>query len=528
MAAAVFFSQILKLSGIAGGRLLWPSFSQKKRRIADVTSIRVNDVILGGAQYGRLSAQQSQKLHNASLEILARTGARLYDQEAIDLLKVAGASVSEGNRVRVPAGLVEKAFSTVPKRVTLYPAPRDSGTGGQRQSPLFLEDGRCYYGPGSDCLNVIDHRTGERRKPVLQDVYDGMMVCDALPNVDFVMSMFLPSDVDAMVSDRYQMEAMLNTTSKPIVFVTNEFSGCQDAVEMAEIVAGGAEALKQKPFVACYINVTTGLRHNQEALQKLLFLADKGLPALYIPVVVSGVSGPITPAGGLALSNAGVLVGLVLSQLRREGAPFVVPGWGGEGLDMRTMVNPYCAPDPRGMGHALAHHYNLPMFGLGGCSESKLVDQQAAAEAALTLTFETLGGANLIHDLGYLESGLCGSLAQLVICDEIVGWIRHVVCPVEISEETLALDLIDEVGPDGQFLDTDHTMAHFRERWYPVVFERGNYDQWQAAGGRSLAERAAERVKQILAERRAEPLPEQAAREVKAIIRRAEESSGGR
>jgi len=480
--------------------------------------IRMNDQNFGGAQYGRLSPDQCQKLHNASLEILARTGARLYDQGAIDLLKKAGASVSDGNRVRIPAGLVEKAFSTVPKRVTLYDR--------HGQAALYLEEGSCYYGSGSDCLNIIDHRTNERRKAVLQDVVDGITVCDALPHIDFVMSMFLPSDVDVMASDRHQMEVMLNRTTKPIVFVTNEFSGCVDAVEMAEVVAGGAETLKLHPFVACYINVTTGLRHNEEALQKLLFLAEKGLPALYIPVVVSGITGPITMAGSMASVNAGVLVGLVLSQLKREGAPFIVSGWGGEGLDMRTMVNPYCAPDPKGIAHALAHHYRLPMFGLGGCSESKLVDQQAAAEAALTLMAETLGGANLIHDLGYLESGLCGSLAQLVICDEMVDWLEHMMAPVEISDETLALDLIDEMGPDGEFLSTDHTMEHFRERWYPDVFERGNYEQWQDAGGQSLGERAAERVARILEEHQPEPLPKDVKQQLKAIVRRAEAQFG--
>ena len=488
-----------------------------------MAKICINDRIYGGAQYSRLSPQQCQKLHNASLEILARTGVRLYHQEAIDLLKKAGASISEGNRVRIPAGLVEKAFSTVPKRVTLYPAPRDASSDQNGQAAMFLEEGNCYYGAGSDCLNIIDHRTGERRQPVLQDVVEGITVCDALPHIDFVMSMFLPSDVDAMVSDRYQMEAMLNNTTKPIVFVTNEFSGCVDAVEMAEAVAGGTEAFKLRPFAACYINVTTGLRHNEDALEKLLFLAEKGLPVLYIPVVIGGISGPVTPAGAVALVNAGVLVGLVLSQLKREGAPFITSGMSGGGLDMSTTVSPYCGPDHKGLAHALAHHYNLPQFGMGGCSESKLVDQQAAAEAALTLMAETLGGANLIHDLGYLESGLCGSLAQLVICDEMVGWIEHMMSPLEVSDETLALDLIDEAGPDGQFLDSDHTMAHFRERWYPTTFERGNYDQWQAKGGQSLGQRAAERVKEILAEHKAGPLPDDVAQAVHAVVRRAEE-----
>jgi len=500
----------------ADGRQGPGSLSQKGD--THMVNIRVNDRIFGSVQYGRLSPEQCHKLHNASLEILARTGVRLYHQQAVDLLKKAGAFVSEGNRVRIPAGLVEKAFSTVPKRITLYNR--------HGQPALFLEGHRCYYGPGSDCLNVIDHRTGERRKPVLKDIVEGITVCDALPDIDFVMSLFVPSDVDPMVSDRYQMEVMLNNTTKPIVVVTNEFSGCADAVEMAEAVVGGPEQLRQRPLAACYINVTTGLRHNEEALQKLLFLADKGLPALYIPVAIGGVSGPITAAGSVALVNAGVLAGLVLSQLKREGAPFIVPGWGGEGLEMHTMIHPYCPPDPKGVAHALAHYYDLPMFGMGGCSDSKLVDQQAAAEAALMLMVETLGGANMIHDLGYLESGLCGSLVQLVICNEIVGWLEHFMAPVEVNDETLALDLIDEVGPDGQFLYSKHTLTHFREHWYPDVFERGNYDQWQATGGKSLSERAAERVKEILAEHKPEPLPEDVVQAIRAIIRRAEDGVG--
>jgi len=483
-----------------------------------VVAIYPNQKMFMGAQYARMSPDQCRRLHNATLEILSRTGVRIYEPKGVELLKKAGAFVSEGNRVRIPAGLVEKAFTTVPKRITMYDR--------NGKPAMFLEDHRCYYGPGSDCLNILDHRTGKRRPPVLQDVVEAMTVCDALSNINFVMSMFLPEDVDPMLSDRYQMEVMLNTTTKPIVFVTNEFSGCVDAVKMAEAVAGGAEALRQKPQVACYINVTTGLRHNEDAVQKLLFLAGKGLPALYIPVVIGGIAGPVTPAGSMALVNAGMLVGLVLSQLKREGAPFVVPGWGGHDLDMRTMVSPYCSPDSKGLAHAMAHYYNLPSFGMGGCADSKTVDQQAAAEAAMTLMLETLGGANLIHDLGYLESGLCSSLAQLALCNEIVGWIAHALAPVEISEETLALDLIDEVGPDGQFLEAPHTFAHYRESWYPEFFDRADFDGWQRRGSKSVTERACELVEKILAEHKPEPLPADVARAVKSVVEDAEKQFG--
>jgi len=483
-----------------------------------MANIRSNDMGFGSVQFGRLSPQQCEKLHNASLEILERTGVRLYEPEAVELFKKAGAFVSDGNRVRIPSGLVEKAFTTVPKRVVLCDRH------GRRVMPV--EGYRSFYGPGSDCLNIIDHRTWERRKPVLKDVIEGITVCDALPHIDFVMSMFLPSDVNQVIADRYQMEVMLNYTTKPIVFVTYDLGGCVDAVEMAEAVVGGPEALRQNPLTACYINVTTGLRHNQEALQKLLYLAGKGLPALYIPVAKAGVTGPVTLAGSMAIVNAGMLVGLVLSQLKREGTPIIVPGWSGEGMDMKTMVGPYSEPDHRGLAEALAHHYNLPMFTLAGASDSKLVDQQAAAEAALTLMVDALAGGNIVHDLGYLESGLSGSLAQLVICNEIVGWIESFMKGIEINDETLALDLIDEIGPDGQFLDSDHTMRHFRERWYPQLFERDNYDNWLAKGGRSLAERAAERVDEILAEHQPEPLPKDIRQRIKAIVRRAEERFG--
>jgi trimethylamine--corrinoid protein Co-methyltransferase len=423
-----------------------------------------------------MSDEQCQQIHWASLEVMERTGVRMYDDEAISLVIAAGAQVSDGNLVRIPSGLVEKAFTTVPKRIVLC------NRNGERVMPL--EGYRSFFGPGSDCLNILDHRTGERRKPVLQDVVEGMTVADALPNVDFVMSMVLPMDVPQTVSDRYQMEVMLNHTTKPIVFVTNEFSGCVDAVEMAEAVAGGSDALRLNPFVACYINVTTGLRHNQEALQKLLYLSGRGLPALYIPVGMAGATAPVTIAGCQVIWNVGALAGLVVSQLKREGAPYVIAGWGSNIVDMKTMIQPYADPDKQGVAQAMGHYYDLPLFSLGGCSDSKCLDQQAGIEAALTLMTTALSGSHIVHDLGYLESGLCYSLAQLTICDEILGWIEHSLREVDVSDVALAVDLIHEIGPDGQYLNSEHTLKHFRNRWYPSLIDRQNYDNWLAQGQR--------------------------------------------
>jgi trimethylamine--corrinoid protein Co-methyltransferase len=467
----------------------------------------------GGPPFSRITPAQCAALHAASLEILERTGVRFFEPEAVELARRAGATISEGNRVRFPARLVERALETAPRRVVLY-----DRTG----SPVMpLEGARTYFGPGSDCLNIVDHRSGERRRARLADVREAARLCDALDNIHFAMSMFLPSDVRPDLADRLQFETMLHNTSKPIVFVTYEMSGCADVIEMAEAVAGGADALRERPFTACYINVTTGLLHNADALQKLLFLAEKSLPALYIPVVSGGTSGPMTMAGGLALSNAGALAGLTLSQWKREGAPCVIPGFGGDALDMRTMVDPYCAPEPRGIAEALGHFYDLPLFSLGGSSESKLVDGQAGIEAALSMLVGAMAGGHIFHDLGYLESGLSGSLAQLAICNEIARWIASFLEPVAINAETLALDLIEQAGPDGQFLKLPHTRRHMRERWYPTIFDRDNYSGWLARGGKSLTERAADEVERLLATHRPRPLEEAAARAVADVVARA-------
>jgi len=476
--------------------------------------ISSNDVFYKSAFGGKMSEQQCRKLYWGALEILERIGVRLYEQEALDLLKKAGVSIEDGNLAKIPAGLVEKAFTTVPRRVNMY--DRDGN------KAMTLGGHNTYFGTGSDCLDILDHRTNKRRKAVVQDIVEGMRVCDALENIDFVMCMFLPSDVKQEVLDLYEMEAMLTNTTKPVVYVNPEFEGCRKCVEMAERVAGGPQALRNKPTAACYINVTTGLRHNQEALQKLLYLSKEGLPYTYVPSAIGGTTSPITIAGTAAVAYAGVLTGLVISQLQREGAPFIMSGWTGNQLDMRTTIQPYADPEKRGQSIDFGHFLNLPMFNLAGVSESNALDQQASAEAALTLFTDAMIGGNLVHDVGYLDSGLLGSLPQLAICDEIISWIKAFMQGVEISEETLCLDLIEQVGHDGEYLSTQHTFDHFRERWYPGLFDRSNQASWEASGSKTLGQRATEKVESILQHHTPKQLSEEQVRAVRDILQREE------
>jgi trimethylamine--corrinoid protein Co-methyltransferase len=401
--------------------------------------------------------------------------------------------------VRIPAHMVEQALSVAPSRLTLCNR--------HGQVAIRAWGYNTTFGGGSDCLYVLDHRSGERRKAVLDDVRQAVTLMDALPNIDFVMSAFLPSDVDQQIYDRYQMEVMLNHTTKPIVFVTPDFEGCVRMVEMCEAVAGGAEAFRQRPFATCYINVTSGLVANEEATRKCIFLAEKGLPMLYIPLNAGGVNSPATTAGCMATINSGTLLGIVLAQLVRPGTAVAVPGWNGGPYNLQTMVGNYVLADEQGVATSMGKYYDLPVFGLGGSTDSKVLDQQCAAEAALSLFTAHLNGANIVHDCGFMDAGMQGSLQLMAICNDLIGFIRAATAPVETDEETLALNVVEELGPTGDYLAHDHTFRHFREPYYSELADKRQYDDWVGQGATTMEQRAAEQVDAILASHKPDPLP---------------------
>jgi trimethylamine--corrinoid protein Co-methyltransferase len=343
---------------------------------------------------------------------------------------------------------------------------------------------------------------------------------DALPEIDFVMSAFLPEDVDPRIYDRYQMEVMLNNTTKPIVFVTPDFEGCVTAVEMCEIVAGGSEAFQQRPFATCYINVTSGLTANAEALQKCMYLAEKGLPQLYIPLNAGGVNSPVTTAGCMASMNAGILLGIVLSQLVRPGSPVAIPGWNGGPYNLQTMVGNYVLADEQGVPISMGKYYDLPVFGLGGSTDSKALDQQAGFEVTLSLMTALLHGANIVHDVGFMDAGMQGSLQVIAMSNEILGFLRAATAGVVVNEETLALDVIEELGPTGNYLGHEHTLRHYKEPYYSKLLDKNQFSVWEKRGATTMEQRASEMVDDILSKHQVEPLPEDVQQAIHQIVER--------
>jgi trimethylamine--corrinoid protein Co-methyltransferase len=466
---------------------------------------------LGLPGFGQLTGQQTERLHEASLLILERTGMRFHDEEALALFQKGGARV-DGTHVCIPPHLVEWAIRTAPCNITIY----------DREGRRAMEVGgyRTYFGVGSDCRSIYDLDTGEHREATLEDVVQGVRLVDALPHIDFVMSMFLPTEVPTGKHEPQQMVVMLEQSTKPIIFVGEALASTVCAIEMAAAVAGGVDKLAQRPNIINYVNVISSFNHNSESVQRLLYAAECNLPTIYSPGNARGISAPLTSAGSIAARSAGCLAGLVLSQLKREGSPYIRSNPDAPSLDLRTMVSLYALPDGGPMGWDLAHYQRIPSFGYGGCSDSKVFDAQAAADALLTLITHTLGGCNLIHDIGYLDAAMTGSLELVAYCDEIIGWLKRYLRPAEINEETLALDVIDEIGPDGEFLACEHTLTHLREDWQPTLFDRFDYPRWADRGATTLQQRATKKVKQILEEHEPATLPETAVAALNDILKK--------
>ncbi|MGD2145795.1 MAG: trimethylamine methyltransferase family protein [Anaerolineae bacterium] len=460
-----------------------------------------------------LAEEHCRTIHLASLEILRRTGVRVYHGEALDMLRASDALVTDENLVRFPAGLVEWALDQAPSRIAL--CRRGSG-----EVVAPLEGQRVSFGPGSDCLNYLDPRTGERRAFTAGDVVDCIRLVDALPELSFCMSMGIPSDVETKRAYRWQFAKMVEHTTKPIVFVCDDRADCEAIAAMAAAAAGGMDALRLNPTLLLYSEPSSPLKHTATATDKLLYMAEQALPIVHSPAPMMGGTGPVTMAGGLALGNAEILSSLVMHQLKRPGAPFVY-GSGLHHLDMRTTISVYSAPEfelARVAVAEMGRYYDLPTWGYAGHSDSCVMDEQAAADAAFSVLISLLAGSNLVHDVGYLEAGLTTSPEMIVFTAEMIIMMQRFMAGISCDAESVALDVIHSVGPGGEFLSTDHTMDHFRDFWEPVLFSRARLDDWVAAGSQHLGDRLRERTVAILDEHEPEPLRDTALQEIERIL----------
>lgn len=472
-------------------------------------------------QFRVLTDDQIEEIVQASLDVLGRVGTRIHAEAGLELLEAAGCSVSEGNLVRIPAWMVQDALTTTPHRIVV--AGRD------RARRVALEKNQISFGTGSDCPSLVDPHSNEVRKYTYGDVYDAARISDALPHIDFHMSLGLTSGVPAQTYDRHQFRAMLQGTSKPLVITAVDGQGLADQYLMACEVLGSAEEFGRLPLFVAYIEPSSPLSHSREAVEKVLFCAEVGIPAIYTPCILAGGTGPATMAGLMVQALAESMVGIVLAQLKRRGAAVLVGGVNSP-MDMVTSILSYGAPELALVSAAMtevAKWLGTPMFSTAGCSDAKVLDEQAAIEATLSIVIAALSGANLIHDVGFLESALLGSFDMLVMSDEVIGMAKRILGGIRVTPETLAVDIIERVGPGGHFLAQEHTRKHFRDQmWFPTLMDRQMRRAWAASGGLTMADRIRTKVLRILDSHQPLPIADAVESRLAEIVARADARCG--
>jgi trimethylamine--corrinoid protein Co-methyltransferase len=460
-----------------------------------------------------LGREHCETIHQASLEILRRTGVRVHHQEALNLLQETDAVITEGNLVRFPAGLVEWACNQAPSRVALCHR-------GSSQVAAPLEGTRVNFGTGSDCPNYLDPRSGEHRPFTTADVIEAVHLVDALPELSFCMSMGFLSDLEKANAYRHQFALLIKHTTKPIVFVCDDRSDCEAIAAMAAAASGGMEALRLNPTLLLYSEPTTPLQHSETATGKLLYMAEQQLPITHSPAPMMGGTAPVTLAGGMALGNAEVLSSLVMHQLKHPGAPFVY-GQGLHHMDMKTTISVYGAPEyqlARVLVAEMGRYYGLPTWGYAGHSDSPAMDEQAAIDATFSVLIALLTGTNLVHDVGYLEAGLTSSPEMMVLTAEIISMMRRFVGGVSLGAESLALEVIHQVGPGGDYLSHQHTLKHFRDAWMPTLITRQRMPDWIAGGGERLEGRLREKTIALMETHQPQLLPDAVTQEIDEIL----------
>ncbi len=434
------------------------------------------------------------RLHAAALRVIAEVGARIMTEEGRELLMAHGASLEGEDLVKIPPAVVERAIESAPGGFTLYDRAGEPA--------LRLGQGTTYVGAGVTNLNYLNPRTLAVEEFSLRATAESTLLADHLSDIDFVATPGVTRPLDDLpleIVNQSEFREMVTHTTKPLMVLIAGRPELADIYDMAELVAGSADALRDRPFVIPYLNSVSPMLFNPETVDKLFEAVDRGLPVCCQAAPQVGATGPTTIAGTAAVSAAETLVGLVLAQLRRPGVPFLsgtvpflmdmsngsVTAGGPDGLRFMVLMAQLC------------RRWGLPSLGMSFGGDSKDADEQAALEAGFYGFGTVLGGVDMVFDAGCVEGGLLFSPELLVISDELVGMTRRAVEPVAVDDETIAFDVIASVGPGEIFLGEDHTLAHFRELWGPKMLSWEGRREWESAGAKTLRERAREKVFEV-------------------------------
>jgi len=451
---------------------------------------------LVGGNFKPLSEESIDRIHQTAMRVIEEVGFEVNSESALDLFKKAGAWVDQDNNlVRLPQQRVMELIDMAPSEIKLC--------GQDEKHDILLGGRRVHVGTGGTALYIYYPDTGQKRLATLDDLRRIAKLVDKLDNIHLFMLPTYPSELPVEQVDVNRFFAGLDNTTKHIMGGVYTLDGVKQVIRMAKTIAGSGEKLRQRPLVSMITCSISPLKMDKQYGDLVVTITQAGIPLVCPAEPLCGATSPVTLAGNLVIQTVDSLMGVLLAQIVNPGTP-VILGSVASSCDLRDLK--YLAGSVEmglinAAGAQMAQFYKLPFYATGGMTDSKVLDAQSGYESAITSLLCALAGANFIHDAaGLMEFALTVCYEKYVIDNEILGMVMRAVDGIKVNDDTLAFDLIKEVGPGGNFITTKHTRRFMRsEHYQPSLSDRNSREDWEAEKGRDTWERAAEEVKKIIA-----------------------------
>ena len=450
---------------------------------------------ISGGSYKPLAEAAINKVHQTAMRIIEEVGFEVNSEEALDLFKKAGAWIGEGShRVRLSQEKVLELIKMAPSEILLC--------GTDEKHDVHLGGNRVYTGTGGTALYIYEPDSDEKRLATLEDLKRIAKLVDNLDNIHLFMLPTYPSELPVEQVDVNRFFVGLDNTTKHVMGGVYTIEGVEQVIRIAEMAAGSSEVLRQRPLISMIACSMSPLKLDGHYSDLLITIARSGIPVVCPAEPLCGATSPITLAGNLVIQTVDSLMGVMLAQIVNPGTPTIF-GSVATNIDLKNLR--YLAGSIEmgllnAAGAQIAQFYGLPFYATGGMTDSKVLDSQSGYESSLTNLLCALAGSNFIHDAaGLMEFAMTVSYEKFVIDNEILGMVMRAVEGIKVDDETLAFDLIKQVGPGGKFVTAKHTRQFMRsEHYQPFLSNRDSREDWESNGKQNTWEKASETVKQVI------------------------------
>ena len=450
---------------------------------------------IASGSYKPLTEEALNRVHQTAMRIIEEVGFEVNSEEALNLFRKAGAWTDEENRrVRLPQEKALELIKTAPSEILLC--------GKDEKNDIHLGGNRVYAGTGGTALYIYEPDSGEKRLATLEDLKRIAKLVDNLDNIHLFMLPTYPSELPVEQVDVNRFFAGLDNTTKHVMGGVYTIEGVEQVIRIAEMAAGSSEVLRQRPLISMIACSMSPLKLDGHYGDLLITIARNGIPLVCPAEPLCGATSPVTLAGNLVIQTVDSLMGVMLAQIVNPGTPTIF-GSVATNTDLRNLR--YLAGSIEmgllnAAGAQMAQFYRLPFYATGGMTDSKVLDSQSGYESSMTNLLCALAGSNFIHDAaGLMEFAMTVSYEKFVIDNEILGMVMRAVEGIKVDDETLAFDLIKQVGPGGNFVTARHTRQFMRsEHYQPSLSNRDSREDWESKGKQSTWEKASETVRQII------------------------------